>query len=131
MKKSLILFLCIPLFSACHKESPPHVENSTAMTVPTNGNAVRPVATLPVTPQDTAVASATVSKSSTESGSVGSSSVSSTGSGGEDMYLVSEGDTLWGIAKKNGISETDLAKWNEVDNPRELQIGRKLRLSAK
>jgi len=46
------------------------------------------------------------------------------------MYVVNKGDTLWDIAEKNGISHGDLAKWNNVNDPKDLQVGQKLRLSA-
>lgn len=45
-------------------------------------------------------------------------------------YMVTAGDTLWSIAEKNGIAHGDLAKWNDIDDPRELRIGRTLVLSA-
>jgi len=46
------------------------------------------------------------------------------------MYVVDKGDTLWDIAEKNSINHGDLAKWNNINDPRELQVGRKLRLTA-
>lgn len=50
------------------------------------------------------------------------------GEGG--TYMIEKGDTLWSIAEKNGIKHGDLAKWNNINDPRELQVGRKLMLSA-
>lgn len=46
------------------------------------------------------------------------------------MYVVEKGDTLWNIAEKNAISHGDLAKWNNINDPRELQVSRELRLTA-
>jgi N-acetylmuramoyl-L-alanine amidase len=33
------------------------------------------------------------------------------------------------IAKAHGVDAKDLAKWNDIDDPRRLQIGQKIRLS--
>jgi len=44
-------------------------------------------------------------------------------------YIVVKGDTLYSIAKKNGLSYRELAKWNKIKNPRRLRVGQELRLT--
>ena len=46
------------------------------------------------------------------------------------QYTIRRGDTLASIAKKHGVDAKDLARWNGIDDPRRLQIGQKIRLSA-
>lgn len=46
------------------------------------------------------------------------------------QYTIRRGDTLASIAKKHGLDAKDLARWNAIDDPRRLQIGQKIRLSA-
>jgi N-acetylmuramoyl-L-alanine amidase len=43
---------------------------------------------------------------------------------------VAKGDTLSAIAKAHGVSATDLARWNDISDPRRLRIGQELRLTA-
>ena len=64
------------------------------------------------------------------SSSSGSSVAGATQGAGDGMYMVDKGDTLWNIAERNGIPHGDLAKWNDISDPRQLQVGRKLRLTA-
>lgn len=45
-------------------------------------------------------------------------------------YIVAKGDTLYSIAKKNGLDYRDLAKWNKIKDPRRLRIGQELTLTA-
>lgn len=44
-------------------------------------------------------------------------------------YTIVKGDTLASIARAHDLDPGDLAKWNDIEDPRRLQIGRKLRLS--
>ena len=43
-----------------------------------------------------------------------------------DVYTVSEGDTLYAIAEKYDLPVSLLMKVNGIDNPYNLQIGKKL-----
>jgi LysM repeat protein len=45
-----------------------------------------------------------------------------------DQYKVATGDTLSGIAKKHGLKYQDIAKWNNIQDPRRIQPGQTLRL---
>lgn len=46
-----------------------------------------------------------------------------------EYYVVKAGDTLGAIAKRFGISSRDLAQWNDIADPRRLQVGQRLRLA--
>lgn len=49
---------------------------------------------------------------------------------GGEVYTVSKGDTLWGIAKRLGLSLDDIASWNrDIPDINKIQIGDKIRVS--
>jgi LysM repeat protein len=48
-----------------------------------------------------------------------------------DTYRVAKGDTLYGIAKKNGLNYTDVAKWNNIEDPRRLRVGQEAPIEAR
>ncbi len=45
-------------------------------------------------------------------------------------YVVQKGDTLYAIALNHGVSQKDLAEWNNIQDPAALYIGQQLYLSA-
>lgn len=45
-------------------------------------------------------------------------------------YTVQKGDTLYGIAESRDLTADDLARWNDISDPRRLRIGQELRLTA-
>ena len=47
------------------------------------------------------------------------------------MYIVSEGDTLWGIAEKYNLDVEDLAKMNSLNKNEYLQLGQQLSIGNK
>ena len=47
------------------------------------------------------------------------------------MYIVSEGDTLWGIAKKYNLDVRDLARMNSLNEDEYLQLGQQLSIGNK
>lgn len=47
------------------------------------------------------------------------------------IHTVKDGDSLWGIAKKNKVSIKDITKWNDLNSNLPLQIGKKLELRIK
>ena len=47
------------------------------------------------------------------------------------MYIVSEGDTLWGIAKKYNLDVRDLARMNFLNQNEYLQLGQQLSIGNK
>lgn len=47
------------------------------------------------------------------------------------MYIVSEGDTLWGIAKKYNLDVRDLARMNSLNQNEYLQLGQQLSIGNK
>lgn len=46
----------------------------------------------------------------------------------KEVYVVQSGDTLYGIALKNGLDVNQLAEMNDIADPRELRVGQKLYL---
>ena len=48
--------------------------------------------------------------------------------GGSDYYIVRPGDTLSGIAKRNGVSTSYLAQINGISNPNYIYVGQKLKV---
>ena len=47
------------------------------------------------------------------------------------MYIVSEGDTLWSIAKEYNIEIRDLSRMNSIDEDSYLQLGQQLSIGNK
>ncbi|MCG5530734.1 peptidoglycan DD-metalloendopeptidase family protein [Halorhodospira halochloris] len=45
------------------------------------------------------------------------------------LYEVKPGDTLRGIAWRHGLQVDQLVSWNEIENPDQIQVGRKLVLN--
>jgi len=48
----------------------------------------------------------------------------------DGKYIVTKGDTVYSIAKKNGLDYRDLAKWNKIEDARRLRVGQELRLTT-
>lgn len=44
------------------------------------------------------------------------------------VYVVRPGDTLYSIAWRYQVDYHDLVRWNDIDNPDQLRVGRRLRL---
>jgi len=44
------------------------------------------------------------------------------------VYIVRPGDTLYSIAWRYQVDYHDLVRWNDIDNPDQLRVGRRLRL---
>lgn len=125
MKTVLTAIACVSLLAACNKDEPAPVATEPVVVAPAETTTATPAAT-----QDTAVAPTTASTPAPGEGSSGSSRAGATEGSGGGTYVVDRGDTLWSIAEKNGIRHGDLAKWNDINDPRELQVGRELRLTA-
>ena len=45
------------------------------------------------------------------------------------VHVVRKGDTLFSIARENGLNPRDLAAWNNLDNSNRISVGQPLRLS--
>lgn len=45
------------------------------------------------------------------------------------LHVVKKGDTLFGIARENGLNPRDIAAWNNLDNSNRISVGQQLRLS--
>ncbi len=44
------------------------------------------------------------------------------------VYIVEDGDSMWGIAQKFGVSVDDLSKANNIDNPNQLTVNMELKI---
>ena len=53
------------------------------------------------------------------------------GAGGEQEYVIQEGDTLTDIANKSGMSVDELAKLNNISNKDQIFVGNKLKIPTK
>jgi len=53
---------------------------------------------------------------------------STAASSGPKFHVVQPGDTLWDIAKRNGLSVQELKELNNMDNQQQLKIGEKLKI---
>lgn len=128
MKKLLTAVACISLLAACKKDEPVAVA-TVPVEMPAATTTAAPPASLPPATQESELASRMTTTPDVSSSS-GSSVAGATQGAGDGMYRVDKGDTLWNIAQRNGIRHGDLAKWNDIDDPRELQVGRQLSLTA-
>jgi lipoprotein YgeR len=45
-------------------------------------------------------------------------------------YTIAKGDTLYAIARKNGVKVKDLIRWNHIRNVKRLKPGQVLKLSG-
>jgi len=85
-----------------------------------------PTAATPTAPQEEQSPPVSPPQASPETSTPSSERAKLTGG----KYLVAKGDTLYSIAKKNGLNHRDLAKWNNLKDPRRLRVGQELRLTA-
>ena len=51
------------------------------------------------------------------------------GADASSLYTVKQGDTLFSIAKANGVSVRDVAAWNNIEDPASIKVGQPLRLT--
>ena len=51
------------------------------------------------------------------------------GADAPSLYTVKQGDTLFSIAKANGVSVRDVAAWNNIEDPANIKVGQPLRLT--
>ena len=62
------------------------------------------------------------------SASRSSSTAPATSSISGPSYRVAKGDTMYGIAFRNGLDFRDLARWNNIESPYTIYVGQMLRL---
>lgn len=85
------------------------------------------------TPTDTAIQAATT-KAPTPAAVEKPAATQTAGAAGEvsgEVYVVAKGDNPYSIAKRFGISYTELLKVNDIQDPTKIQIGQKLKVPAK
>ncbi len=76
---------------------------------------------------DKPATTSTTNASSTSSGSTGSGSKASSA---DSVYVVEKGDTLYGIARKNGITVAELMSINNLNSSDVIKVGQKLKIKA-
>lgn len=129
--KFLIVSTIVSLaLAACGKDDKPPGERATAASA---AEAARPASA--VVPRVASVedgaaarASAPGSRASRKERARAASTVASGPS--DAIHTVAKGETLAGIAKSRGLKAADIARWNNVRDPRRLRIGQELRLTA-
>ena len=62
-------------------------------------------------------------------GSASATGAAGTSAASGNVHVVARGDTLQKIARDRQVSVADLMKWNNIQDPRRLQIGQELRLA--
>ena len=85
------------------------------------------------TPVDTAMQAATT-KAPAPAAVEKPASAQAAGAAGDvsgEVYVVAKGDNPYSIAKRFGISYTELLKVNNIQDPTKIQIGQKLKISPK
>jgi LysM repeat protein len=111
-------------------ESPEPVEKKENFDGTAKKNATAPDATSASKVQRNASALPDKSSDSSPKKSATTSSKNALKDSGE-TYIVAKGDKLAAIAKKLKVNADDLLKLNKIDDPKTLQIGRKLRIPVK
>ncbi|MGK0188637.1 MAG: lysozyme [Verrucomicrobiales bacterium] len=51
-------------------------------------------------------------------------------SGGSTLHTIRKGETLSAIARRHGVTVTNLREWNGISDPSKLQVGQKIRLTT-
>ena len=139
MKTLLVLTALSLALVACGKEerrSPepaPTVAPPTAPTAPVPVEVVPPAASMPAAGAAGEVRGGAVDTAAAPSrrsarGARASGAAPAAAAAGS-THTVVRGDTLGRIARARGVSATELAKWNNVRDPRRLRVGQELRLT--
>jgi lipoprotein NlpD len=115
--KRFIPIILLPILFACGKK-----EEQAPMPSPSPQPAVQPA---PPAPAEAAQAPAVATPAPKPAVPAGGKAKPSTA-----KYAVVKGDTLYSIARKQGVNYHDLAKWNNIQDPNQLRVGQELSLTA-
>jgi LysM repeat protein len=120
MKRFFAVALLLATLIACGKkeEAPPE-----APAVPTP-------AVVPETPPTRQIAPEPAQPAAIPANEAKTLPAEEKGTPADNIHTVVKGDTLYDIARKHGLDYRDLARWNDIKNPRRIRIGQKLRLTA-
>jgi len=112
MKRFIPLVALLVALAACGKKEEPASQTPQAVTPAAPEAEPTSAVSAPQASSETAAPSVEPAKSS------------------NGKYVVAQGDNLYRIAKKHGLNHRELAKWNSINNPRQLRIGQELMLTA-
>ena len=130
--KSLIVLTIVSLaLAACGKEDKPPSERAAAASATETARPASAVVPEAAPVEDRAASARVSSHSSRASRRERARAASAAASGPSDAtHTVARGETLASIAKSRGLKAADVARWNNVRDPRRLRIGQELRLAA-
>lgn len=120
MRYSLPLILGVLLLAACGKRE-----------APAPAPAPAPVQVAPAPAPEPAALPAAVSAARTPAAPAAVTAESAKpAKSATGRHVIVSGDSLYEIAKANGVKVSDLKKWNKITDARRLRVGKELRLSA-
>lgn len=130
MRYTIPLLSGLLVLAACGKsEPPPPPTPMPVQTAPAPPPAPMPAAAPASDPMPAPIAS-TPAPTDTAAAPAPATMVKPGGGASGGSHVVASGDTLYSIAKANGVSVDDLMKWNQIDDPRRLFVGKQLTLGA-
>lgn len=118
MKSILLISIGALGLAACGKDEPP-AEPASAISAPAAAPATQMPSQTAATPEQPSSTSAT-----------GKPAVRAASAAARQTYVVEKGDTLYGIASSRDVTAADLARWNDISDPRRMRVGQELRLTA-
>ena len=134
MKPLIVLTLLSLALAACGKDDKPAGERASAARAAQATPSAPAVLPNPASAEDKAASGAAPSKPASSARRAArdarshiAAAAASAPSG--TTHTVAQGDTLASVAKSRGVKAADVARWNNIRDPRRLRIGQELRLT--